>query len=59
MNALQKALVSAGLAEEPKVRSRRKRKVTCRGCGSEMRRVDSTNVIVCPNCKNYIIVDGK
>lgn len=59
MNAIQKALVEAGLVEEPKERRKRPRKYNCRRCGAEMVRVDGTNIMACSNdkCKNFFIFD--
>lgn len=59
MNALQKALVEAGLAKELKERRKRPRKYNCRRCGAEMIRVEGTNTMACSNdkCKNFFIFD--
>ena len=48
MNALQRALVKAGLAEKPKERKRRNRKkFTCHKCGAPMIQLEDTNIMVC------------
>lgn len=58
MNDLQRKLVEAGLAKAPRTRKRGRRKnMTCRRCGEVMERKDATNVVVCPNCGNYVIFD--
>lgn len=57
MNALQKALVSAGLAKKPKERQYRPRSFKCRACGSKtMARMYNTNVAVCDNCGKFILL---
>ena len=59
MNALQKALVQSGLAETPKPRRKKKGKeFKCKQCGQVMYRPEGTNVMVCPECKNYILFNG-
>ena len=59
MNALQKALVSNGLAEAPKPhRKKKKKEFKCKQCGQVMYRPEETNVAVCPECKNYILFNG-
>lgn len=59
MNSLQKALVSAGLAEMPKERTRKPREYKCRKCGQPMIQIEGTNTMACSNCKNYFIFDRK
>lgn len=60
MNVLQKALVNAGLANEPKRRKRKKqtKEIKCRKCGQVMYKPENTNVATC-ECGNYIIFDGR
>lgn len=59
MNALQKALVQSGLAETPKPRrKKREREYKCKQCGNVMYRPEGTNVMVCPECKNYVLFNG-
>lgn len=60
MNALQKALVNAGLATPRKERRKKNRRkaITCNKCGHEMVQVSDTNVIVCTSCgNNYVVQD--
>jgi formylmethanofuran dehydrogenase subunit E len=60
MNAMQKALVSAGLAKEPKSRKRRGKQFSCNRCGETMIQYDDVNVMVCPNCdRSYFIFSNK
>lgn len=59
MNALQKALVNAGLAETPKERKINHRKYNCRKCGAPMIYIDNTNVMSCSSCKNYYLFGDK
>ena len=47
MNSLQKALVNAGLAEEPKDRKRRGKQFKCNKCGEVMEHPDGMNVMFC------------
>lgn len=57
MNALQKALVSTGLAKKPKERQYRPRSFKCRACSSKtMARMYNTNVAVCDNCGKFILL---
>lgn len=60
-NAMQKAMVEAGLAEEHKPRKPRKGKVfKCHKCGLEMVNPDWGNFMVCPSCDNsYFIFSNK
>lgn len=57
LNALQKALVGVGLAEEPKSRKPRHKKYKCRICGAPMQFVEDSNIMVCTGekCKNYYL----
>ncbi len=57
LGAMQKALVEAGLADEPKERHRRKKQFKCRKCGRPMIRLDDTNIMFCSGntCKNFYI----
>lgn len=61
MNALQCALVNAGLAEEPQYRKPKLRKFKCKKCGSEMTPHPNTNIMTCdnPQCDNYFIFTKK
>lgn len=55
MNALQKALVGAGLAKEPKQRNKKHKKIICRKCGEEMIQPTGDNYCYCQKCNNYIV----
>jgi len=58
LNALQRALVNAGLAEEPKPKKKRKGKqFNCRRCGTVMTKVDDSNIMFCPKCGQYFLFD--
>lgn len=60
MNSLQRALVAAGLAEEPKERKHKKGKVFhCNKCGEEMVNPDDINAMYCRKCGNYFIFSKK
>ncbi len=58
MNALQKSLVDAGLAEKPKERKRKSHEYRCRKCGNSMVRIEGTNVMACSSCKNFFIFEN-
>lgn len=58
LNALQRALVNAGLAEEPKPKKRRKNKqFNCRRCGTVMTKVEDSNIMFCSKCGQYFLFD--
>ena len=59
MNALQRALVNAGLTEEPKNRKPRGKDFKCHRCKSPMIKIPDTNIMACSNekCHNYFIFD--
>lgn len=57
MNALQRALVNAGLAEEPKTRKPRPKQFKCHRCKTVMTKVPDSNVMYCTNCNNYFLFD--
>lgn len=59
MNALQKALVEAGLAEEPKFKKPRYKKFNCNKCGYRMTQPDDCNFMYCENCGAYFIFSHK
>ena len=59
MNALQVALVNAGLTKAPKERKPRYKIYTCHRCGNDMIPIYGTNIMACENCKNYFIFDNK
>ena len=56
LNAMQRALVSAGLAEPPKPKRRRhKKQFLCKRCKHPMEQLENTNILVCMNdgCPGY------
>lgn len=56
MNALQRALVRAGLAQEPKEKKRQyRKKFKCHQCGAPMHQVPDTNTMACERCGQYFI----
>ena len=58
MNAMQLALVKAGLSEEPKQHKKKKtRTFDCYKCHSHgsMVPIEGTNTMVCQECGNYFI----
>ena len=55
MNALQKALVNAGLAQEPKYKKHKHKPITCRKCGEQMYQPEGDNYAYCSKCGNSII----
>lgn len=61
MNAMQSALVKAGLVtvtDIPKERKRKSREYRCRKCGNPMVRIEGTNVMACSSCKNFFIFEN-
>lgn len=59
MNSLQRALVAAGLAEEPKERKHKGKVFHCNKCGEEMVNPDDVNAMYCRKCGNYFIFSKK
>ena len=62
MNAMQRALVNAGLAEKPKDRKRRGKQFKCNKCGEVMEHPEwASNVMWCPKCDSsyFIFTNGK
>ena len=57
LGAMQKALVNAGVVNEPKERKRRQKQFKCRKCGKLMNRIEDTNIMICSGdtCRNYYI----
>lgn len=57
--SIQKALIEAGLAEEPKQRKPHYKQFKCRKCGKPMIRIEGTNTMACSNekCNNFYIFD--
>ena len=55
MNALQRALVRAGLAEEPKERKRHYKQFKCHNCGARMIQIEDTNTMACERCGQYFV----
>lgn len=59
MNAMQSALVKAGLVTDvPKERKRKSREYKCRKCGAPMIQIEGTNTMACSSCKNFFIFDN-
>lgn len=56
MNALQKALVNAGLAKEPKQKRRKGKDFKCNKCGTVMTHPEDTNVMWCPHCDSSYFI---
>lgn len=57
MNALQMALVNAGLANPKAVRKPKQKRITCKKCGEDMEL--EGNMAFCRKCSNYIFVGKK
>lgn len=58
LGPMQKALVDAGIVENPKPKRKRQQKsIKCRRCGEPMIKVDNTNTMACSNekCSNFYI----
>ena len=55
MNALQRALVRAGLAQEPKERRPRGKQFKCHKCKHPMTKVPDSNIMYCEQCGNYFL----
>lgn len=56
LNALQRALVKAGLAEPPKEKRRnRGKRFNCRKCGTVMTKVPDSNIMYCEKCGQYFL----
>ena len=58
LNALQRALVDAGLVEEPKTTKKKKTKqFKCYKCQTVMTKVPDSNVMYCEECGQYFLFD--
>jgi len=57
MNALQLALVNAGLAEAPKTRKPRGKQFKCHKCHNVMVKVPDSNIMYCEKCGQYFLFD--
>lgn len=57
MNAIQQALVNAGLAEEPKTRRPRPKQFKCHKCHNVMTKVLDSNIMYCNRCGQYFLFD--
>ena len=55
MNALQRALVRAGLAEEPKEKRKHYKQFKCFNCGARMVQIEETNTMACEKCGQYFV----
>ena len=59
MNAMQSALIKAGLVTDvPKERKRKSREYRCRKCGNPMVHIEGTNVMACSSCKNFFVFEN-
>ncbi len=57
LNALQRALVDAGLAEQPKPRKKNIKQFKCHRCKHIMTKVPDSNIMYCENCGQYFLFD--
>lgn len=59
LGPMQRALVNAGLVEEPKQRKPRLKQFNCKKCGKPMIRIEGTNTMACSGdkCNNFYIFD--
>lgn len=57
MNALQRALVRAGLAQEPKEKRKHYKQFKCHQCNSNMIQIPGTNTMACEKCGQYFVFD--
>ena len=55
MTALPRALVRAGLAQEPKEKRKHYKQFKCHQCGSKMIQIEGTNTMACENCNQYFV----
>ena len=58
MNALQRALVNAGLAEEPKEKKHKFKQFKCFNCGGRMIQIPDTNTMACEKCHQYFVFNN-
>jgi DNA-directed RNA polymerase subunit RPC12/RpoP len=58
LTALPRALVRAGLAQEPKERRKHYRQFKCHQCGSKMIQIPETNTMACERCGQYFIFNN-
>lgn len=56
MNALQRALVRASLAEEPKERKHKSKEFKCNKCGEVMEHPSWGNFMYCKNCDSSFFI---
>ena len=57
LNALQRALVDAGLAEEPKPQKKKYKQFKCYRCHNTMTKVPDSNIMYCEQCGQYFLFD--
>lgn len=57
MNALQRALVKAGLAQPPREKRKHYKQFKCHQCGSRMIQIPDTNTMACEKCGQYFVFD--
>lgn len=55
MNALQLALVKAGLAKPIKEKHNKGKSFRCHRCKAPMIKFEGTNVMACSECNNYFV----
>ena len=58
LSALPRALVNAGLAEEPKPKKKNYKQFKCHRCKHVMTRVPSSNIMYCESCGNYFLFES-
>ncbi len=57
LNALQRALVDAGWAEEPKPQKPKYKQFKCHKCKTIMTKVPDSNIMYCSECGQYFLFD--
>ncbi len=59
LGPMQKALVDAEMVERPKKIKKKKdnKEFKCKKCQTVMNKIDDSNIIVCPNCNQYMLVN--
>ncbi len=59
LNALQRALVKSGLAEQPKEKKKhRGKRFNCHKCKTVMTKVPDSNIMYCEKCGQYFLFDS-
>ena len=57
LNALQRALVDAGLASSPKPQRKTGKMFKCHRCKNVMTKVPDSNIMYCEQCGQYFLFD--